>query len=191
MSAHWFLTFQGFVVIVSASCWITECFEERPRRGEIGWRRRRGGRRSVRRRRLRRLNSRSTNCLQTLNTHETLLRLIARVTHPVTSCQSQQSKRAYIFFLFIQNTTSVPQLREHFTVFPRLTLLKHGSEWNFHWKNLVTYSNWLILFVFILTKNVRYTSNVKTIIFAHPAFLPAETLFLKLITHAAYRMKGY
>ena len=30
------------------------------------------------------------------------------------------------------STTSVPQLREDFTVFPRLTLLKHGSVWNFH-----------------------------------------------------------
>ena len=50
---------------------------------------------------------------------------------------------------------------------------------------------WLILFVFILTQNVRYTSNVKTSIFAQTAFLPAETLFLKLITHAAYQMKDY
>ena len=28
-------------------------------------------------------------------------------------------------------------------------------------------------------------------IFAQTAFLPAETLFLKLITHAAYQLKGY
>ena len=47
------------------------------------------------------------------------------------------------------------------------------------------------MLVFILTQNVRYTSNVKTSIFAQTAFLPAETLFLKLITHATYEMKGY
>ena len=35
----------------------------------------------------------------------------------------------------------------------------------------------------------RYTSNVKTRIFAHLAFLPTETLFLKLITHVQRNFK--
>ena len=71
-----------------------------------------------------------------------------------------------------------------------INAIKARINMKFSLKKVSYIKQWLVLFVFILTQNVRYTSNVKTSIFAQTAFLPAETLFLKLNTRAAYQMKS-
>ena len=78
-----------------------------------------------------------------------------------------------------------------FHCFSEINAIKARIDMKFSLIKLSYIQQLLIVFVFSLTKNARYTSNVKTRIFAHLAILPAETLFLKLITNAAYQMKGY